>query len=172
MTHYIECTSYSPNAILGFPSLCQTGHWSPMATPIRSAKSYLYQDGPRHPRGQPRGQRKWHSKWRSDRPKDYGRPASLPWSLLSTDSSRQSYYTANTSLSSPTSTCSSNMSFPYTVTSIHSYKSNKNVLYPRRVHPPPVALASQVRLLLFVLLSQYKFFCRTTCAIPPSPRGV
>ena len=35
---------------------------------------------------------------------------------------------------------SSNMSFPYSVTSISSRKSRKNVLYPRRVHPPPVTV--------------------------------
>ncbi|KAH9054773.1 hypothetical protein EDB87DRAFT_1420047 [Lactarius vividus] len=33
---------------------------------------------------------------------------------------------------------SSNTSFPYSVTSVNSRKSRKNVLHPRRVHPPPV----------------------------------
>lgn len=35
---------------------------------------------------------------------------------------------------------SSNTSFPYSVTSINSRKSRKNVLYPRRVHPPPATV--------------------------------
>ena len=65
-----------------------------------------------------------------------------------TTSSIQSYYTANTSILSysttdSTSPQSSDMSFPYSVTSINSRKSRKNVLYPRRVHPPPVAVSSE-----------------------------
>ncbi len=67
-------------------------------------------------------------------------------SPLSTSSTPQSYYTANTSpmsylTTSSTSTPSSNISFPYSVTSIGSYKSRKNVLYPRRVHPSPLPVA-------------------------------
>src|SRR6266702_4236057 len=81
-------------------------------------------------------------------------PSSIPspqhegLQLLSTNSSEslQSFHTAITSLScssirqtmSPTSTVSSNISFSYSVTSINSYKSRKNVLYPRRAHPPPI----------------------------------
>ncbi|KAF8266703.1 hypothetical protein EI94DRAFT_1732492 [Lactarius quietus] len=66
-------------------------------------------------------------------------------SPLSTNSSSLSYYTANSSPLSQltaisTSTQSSNLSYPYSVTSINSYKSRKNVLYPRRVHPLPVAV--------------------------------
>ena len=52
------------------------------------------------------------------------------------------YYSAVPSPSHSTttntgSTLSSNMSFPYSVTSITSRKSRKNVLYPRRAHPMP-----------------------------------
>ncbi|KAH9035880.1 hypothetical protein EDB85DRAFT_2143376 [Lactarius pseudohatsudake] len=90
-----------------------------------------------------RAQHPWYCRRRSDPssgPEGYGESAPL----LSTDSSHQSYYTTNTSPSSPTSTRSSNtMSFPYTVTSVHSYKSNKNVSYPRRERPPPAASSSQ-----------------------------
>lgn len=61
------------------------------------------------------------------------------------NASLQSYYSANTSPLSylSSSTRSSIMSFPFSVTSINSYKSRKNVLYPRRVHPLPVAVASE-----------------------------
>ncbi|KAI9436564.1 hypothetical protein H4582DRAFT_2078182 [Lactarius indigo] len=86
----------------------------------------------------------WYCQRRSDPISgiDSGYGESAP--LLSTDSSHQSYYTTNTSPPSPTSTRSSNtMSSPYTVTSVHSYKSNKNVSYPRREHPPPAASSSQ-----------------------------
>jgi|SRR6266702_2671863 len=163
--HYKECKS-----ILSCPSLCLTSHRSPMGKPSHPINPGL--DGPPTPpvnlgpRGPPRrgGQHLWRFKWLGSGPKNYGRPASL----RSTDSSLQSYYTADTSPSSPTSTCSSNMSFPYSVTSVHSYKSKKNILYPRREHPPPantVVLSSQVRLLRFVPLSQYKFSCRTTWAM-------
>jgi hypothetical protein len=34
----------------------------------------------------------------------------------------------------------SNGSYHYSVNSVNSYKSRKNVLYPRRVHPPPATL--------------------------------
>ena len=69
-------------------------------------------------------------------------------SPLSTASSHQSYYTPNTSplsysTTNSTSTPSSTMSFPYSVTSINSRKSRMNVLYPRRVHPLPVAEPSE-----------------------------
>ncbi|KAH9008907.1 hypothetical protein EDB85DRAFT_1518676 [Lactarius pseudohatsudake] len=68
--------------------------------------------------------------------------------------SLQSFHTAITSLScssirqtSPTPTVSSDMSFPYSVTSINSYNTRKNVLYPRRAHPPPQvpSITSQYR---------------------------
>ena len=83
-----------------------------------------------------------------------------PSALLS-NLSPQSYYTASdlgpsnfsspqsnsyySAISSPScsittttsSTLSSNMSFPYSVTSINSRKSRMNVLYPRRAHPLP-----------------------------------
>ncbi len=88
--------------------------------------------------------------------------------LNSIGSSLQSFYTANTSLSHSSlpqtmytdSIASSNLSFPYSVTSINSYKSRKNVLYPRRAHPPPVAVSLEyivspdVRFLHFVPLSK------------------
>ncbi len=90
--------------------------------------------------------------------------------LNSIGSSLQSFYTANTSLSHSAppqtmctnSTVSSNLSFPYSVTSINSYKSRKNVLYPRRAHPPPVTVSPEyivspnVRFLRFVPLSKYR----------------
>ncbi|KAH9018931.1 hypothetical protein EDB84DRAFT_629429 [Lactarius hengduanensis] len=58
----------------------------------------------------------------------------------------QTFYTANTSPSyystrqtvKTTSTASSNNSYHYSVTSLNSRKSRNNVLYPRRVHRPPV----------------------------------
>lgn len=63
------------------------------------------------------------------------------------DISSQSYYSArespSNSTTNPASTPSSDMSFPYSVTSINSRKSRKNVLYPRREHPPPVAAAPE-----------------------------
>ena len=67
------------------------------------------------------------------------------------NASPYSYYSANTSplsnlSTNSSSTQSSNVSFPYSVTSINSYKSRKNVLYPRRVHPPappPVVVVSE-----------------------------
>ncbi len=149
--HYIQCKS-----ILSCSSLCLTSHRSPMGKPshpVSYVRSHVSHIGLRY---RP-GQHWWYCQQRSDPSSDIdsgpnlkGYGASAP--LLSTDSSLQSYHTANTSLSSPTSTCSSNpVSLPYTVTSVHSYKSNKKVLYPRceREHPPPVALSSQVRLLRF-----------------------
>ncbi|KAH9038431.1 hypothetical protein EDB84DRAFT_1092928 [Lactarius hengduanensis] len=88
-------------------------------------------------------------------------------SLLSTGSS-QSYYTANTSpLSSLTtnsaSTLSSVTSFPYSVTSIRSQKSRKNVLYPRRVRPLPVAvpLGHSASVSPDALIWQVRFLCTT-----------
>ncbi|KAH8986285.1 hypothetical protein EDB92DRAFT_1262752 [Lactarius akahatsu] len=79
------------------------------------------------------------------------RRASQSEILGSARSSLQSFYTADTSLSQSStthtvyrsSTTSSNLSFPYTVTSINSYKSRKNVLYPRRAHPPPVTVSPE-----------------------------
>ncbi|KAH9018934.1 hypothetical protein EDB84DRAFT_1518085 [Lactarius hengduanensis] len=71
---------------------------------------------------------------------------SVPY-LRPSDVSSQSYYSADSSLSYPTtnsaSTWSSNISFPYSITSINSRKSRKNVLYPRRAHPLPVAASSE-----------------------------
>lgn len=61
--------------------------------------------------------------------------------------SYQSYYSANTSpmsyLSTNTSSTRSSTWSSYSVASINSYKSRKNVLYPRRAHPPPVIVTSE-----------------------------
>ncbi|KAI9461914.1 hypothetical protein BJY52DRAFT_164838 [Lactarius psammicola] len=85
-------------------------------------------------------------------------------SPLSTDSSPQSYYTPNGSpwshiATNSTSTLSSSMSFPYTVASIVSRKSRKNVLYPRRVHPLPVAVSSERSVSPDALIWQVRFLC-------------
>ncbi|KAH9034101.1 hypothetical protein EDB85DRAFT_1948889 [Lactarius pseudohatsudake] len=57
------------------------------------------------------------------------------------------------------------MSFPYSVTSINSRKSRKNVLYPRREHPPPVAAASEhseeSSISLDALIWRVRFLCTT-----------
>jgi len=53
------------------------------------------------------------------------------------------------------------MSFPYSVASINSRKSRKNVLYPRRVHPPPVAVVSERSVLPDALIWQVRFLCTT-----------
>jgi hypothetical protein len=70
--------------------------------------------------------------------------ASYHWS---SNTSLQSYYSADSSLSYSTrnspSTLSSNMSFPYSVTSLNSIKSRLNVLYPHRAHRLPVAVTSE-----------------------------
>ena len=84
-------------------------------------------------------------------------------SLLSIDSLPQSYYTAHTSLLShlttnTASTQSSNLSFPYSVTSVNSYKSRKNVLYPRRVHPLPVTVPVSTDVCFFLVS-----FCCSWC---------
>ncbi|KAF8266701.1 hypothetical protein EI94DRAFT_148220 [Lactarius quietus] len=85
---------------------------------------------------------------------------------LSTDSSPHSYYTANTPPSyittNSTSTLSSNMSFPFSVTSINSHKSRKTVLYPRRVHPlSPVPVAPERSVSPDPLIWQVRFLCTT-----------
>lgn len=74
--------------------------------------------------------------------------APTPYHSWPSNTSFHSYYSADTSPMShlstySSSTQSSNLSFPFSVTSINSYKSRKNVLYPRRVHPLPVAVASE-----------------------------
>ncbi|KAH9003762.1 hypothetical protein EDB86DRAFT_2889705 [Lactarius hatsudake] len=56
---------------------------------------------------------------------------------LRSNTSSQTYHSANSSPSR-----SSNISFPYSVRSINSYKSRKNVLYPSRARPLPVAVSS------------------------------
>jgi hypothetical protein len=56
------------------------------------------------------------------------------------------------------------MSFPFSVTSINSRKSRKNVLYPRRVHPLPplpVPVASEPHASSDPLAWQVRFLCTT-----------
>ncbi|KAH9017396.1 hypothetical protein EDB85DRAFT_2016484 [Lactarius pseudohatsudake] len=53
------------------------------------------------------------------------------------------------------------MSFPYSVTSINSRKSRKNVLYPRREHPPPVAASEHSSISLDALIWRVRFLCTT-----------
>ena len=74
-------------------------------------------------------------------PESYYTASDLRQSNASSPQSN-SYYSAVSSPSHSTttntdSTLSSNMSFPYSVTSINSRKSRMNVLYPRRAHPIP-----------------------------------
>ncbi|KAH9054775.1 hypothetical protein EDB87DRAFT_1420251 [Lactarius vividus] len=79
------------------------------------------------------------------------------------DISSQSYYSARESPSNSTnsaSTPSSDMSFPYSVTSINSRKSHKNVLYPRRERPLPVAATSEhSSISLDALIWRVRFLC-------------
>ncbi|KAH8979940.1 hypothetical protein EDB92DRAFT_1977146 [Lactarius akahatsu] len=62
-----------------------------------------------------------------------------------------------------TSTLSSITSFPYSVTSISSQKSRKNVLYPRRVRPLPVAvpLGHSASVSPDALIWRVRFLCTT-----------
>lgn len=92
-------------------------------------------------------------------------PSNVPSSQSNT------YYSAVSSPSYATttntgSTLSSNISFPYSVTSINSRKSRKNVLYPRRAHPLPLPelepepsesfpMSHDVRLFI------YSYFCNS-----------
>ncbi|KAN0142046.1 hypothetical protein V8E53_000508 [Lactarius tabidus] len=83
-----------------------------------------------------------------------------------TNASYQSYYSASTSplsylSTNSSSTRSSTLSVPFTVTSINSYKSRKNVLYPRRAHPAPVPVASQQSVSPDALIWQVRFLCAT-----------
>ncbi|KAI9435448.1 hypothetical protein H4582DRAFT_1969446 [Lactarius indigo] len=57
------------------------------------------------------------------------------------------------------STASSNPSFPYSVTSVNSRKSRKNVLYPRRAHPPPVVVSPEYIVSPNVLIWEVRFLC-------------
>lgn len=57
------------------------------------------------------------------------------------------------------STASSNPSFPYSVTSVNSYKSRKNVLYPHRAHPPPVVVSPEYIVSPNVLIWEVRFLC-------------
>ncbi|KAI9435447.1 hypothetical protein H4582DRAFT_649233 [Lactarius indigo] len=81
--------------------------------------------------------------------------------LHPSDASPQSNYFAD---SSPTysamnsESLSSNMSFPYSVTSINSRKSHKNVLYPRRAHPLPDTVSSE-----HFSISTYDLFWQVRC---------
>jgi len=56
---------------------------------------------------------------------------------------------------------SSNSSFPYSVTSINSRKSRKNVLYPRRVHPPPVTVLPESVGSPDMLAWEVRYLCAT-----------
>ncbi|KAH9177225.1 hypothetical protein EDB89DRAFT_1519716 [Lactarius sanguifluus] len=84
-------------------------------------------------------------------------------SLHASDVSPQSYYFADSSLSYSTmNSLSSNTSFPYSVTSINSRKSRKNVLYPRRTHPLPVAVSSEhFSISTYDLIWQVRSLCTT-----------
>ncbi|KAF8257967.1 hypothetical protein EI94DRAFT_1211596 [Lactarius quietus] len=61
-------------------------------------------------------------------------------SFYTANSSPWSWYSSAGRTVKTISTALSNNSYHYSVTSVNSYKSRKNVLYPRRVHPPPAAL--------------------------------
>ncbi|KAH9059338.1 hypothetical protein EDB87DRAFT_786317 [Lactarius vividus] len=114
--------------------------------------------------------RSWFSELGSDAsPSDTQSRVSQSEILGSARSSLQSFYTANTSLSQSSttppvyrnSTASSNLSFPYTVTSINSYKSRKNVLYPRRAHPPPVMVSPEYATTPPDLIWDVRYLCAT-----------
>ncbi|KAI9461892.1 hypothetical protein BJY52DRAFT_1257412 [Lactarius psammicola] len=82
------------------------------------------------------------------------------------NTSSQAYYSADSSPSftNSASTRSSSMSFPYSETSINSYKSRKNVLYPRRAHPLPIAVSSSEQSFSIspdVLICQVRSICTT-----------
>ncbi|KAH8987270.1 hypothetical protein EDB92DRAFT_1136939 [Lactarius akahatsu] len=82
-------------------------------------------------------------------------------------STPQSHYFVDSSLSYSTmnswsSNSESNISFPYSVTSINSRKSRKNVLYPRRAHPLPVAVSSEhFSISTYDLIWQVRSLCTT-----------
>ena len=88
--------------------------------------------------------------------------ASSPQSHLyySTVSSPSHSITTNTA-----STLSSNLSLPYSVTSINSRKSRMNVLYPRRAHPmpPPGPSPVPVPSEKFSMSLGVRFFLPTFC---------
>ncbi|KAH9073570.1 hypothetical protein EDB83DRAFT_83129 [Lactarius deliciosus] len=145
-----ECTKHAAGALYTAECnaiLCFLCYRSPMGKPSHPISSIVRSHVSHYGLQYRRAQYPWYCQRLSDPssgidsgPVGYGE--SVP--LLSTDSSHQSYYTTNTSPPSPISTCSSDtMSFPYTVTSIHSYKSNKNVSHSRRERPPPAASSSQ-----------------------------
>ena len=83
---------------------------------------------------------------------------SLPYSVKSVNShkSLKTVLYRRPSIHS-TSTQSSDVSLPYSVKSVNSHKSLKTVLYRRRKHPPPVAISSQVRLILLSLAPNTDF---------------
>ena len=109
--------------------------------------------------------------------------------LWPSNTSPQSYYTASdlgpsnassplshtyySAVSSPSysmttntaSILSSNMSLPYSVTSINSRKSRKNVLYPRRAHPmpPPEPVSMPVPSKNLPISLAVRFFLATFC---------
>ncbi|KAF8257939.1 hypothetical protein EI94DRAFT_1213544 [Lactarius quietus] len=86
-------------------------------------------------------------------------PASyLPSADPSTTSSHYTDSLLSYSSTNSGSTQSSDVSFAYSVTSINSYKSRKNVLYPRRAHPMPLAVAVSSKP-PDALISQVQFLC-------------
>ncbi len=111
----------------------------------------------------------------------YQPPGRAPPSSI--DSSLRTFYTANSSPSyssarqpmNTTSTASSNNSYHYSVTSVNSYKSRTNVLYPRRAHPPPITplpdsiVALDVRFLLVTFPSSLLFPITNTPALRIDP---
>ncbi|KAH9007336.1 hypothetical protein EDB86DRAFT_81050 [Lactarius hatsudake] len=102
-------------------------------------------------------------------PSDTQSRASQSEILGSARSSLQSFYTTNTSLSQSSttqtmdrnSTASSILSFSYSVTSINSYKSRKNVLYPRRAHPPPATVPQEYIISPNDLIWEVRHLCAT-----------
>ncbi|KAI9461893.1 hypothetical protein BJY52DRAFT_1415264 [Lactarius psammicola] len=85
--------------------------------------------------------------------------------------SLQTFYTANSSLSSwyssarqtvnTTSTAPSNNSYHYSVASINSRKSRKNVLYPCRAHRPPVTMLPECIGSPDMLTWEVRYLCAT-----------
>ncbi|KAI9435445.1 hypothetical protein H4582DRAFT_649236 [Lactarius indigo] len=78
----------------------------------------------------------------------------------------ETFYTANTSPSHSSmrqtvKTASTNNSYDYSVTSINSRKSRNNVLYPRRVHRPPVTTLPECIDSPDMLTWEVRYLCAT-----------
>ncbi|KAI9461886.1 hypothetical protein BJY52DRAFT_1257395 [Lactarius psammicola] len=88
----------------------------------------------------------------------------LPSSI---DSSLRTFYTANSSPSysssrqpvNSTSTASSNNSYHYSVTSINSRKSRKNVFYPSRAHLPPITVSLDSVVAIDIPIWDVEYLC-------------